>query len=106
MFIPLGDSDQSPSADGRRSNRMVKRIAEGENSREFSDRTLFVSIEGEQDFSSFILETTFGDTCKLSQKFVALLINNNYAIIIHTAGASTHLMSVGLLLSLLTLFSC
>lgn len=109
MFIPLGDSDQPQSADRRRSKRTVKRIAEDESSREFSDRTLFVSIEGEQDFSSFILETTFGDTCKLSQKFVALLqvlANNNYAIIIHTAGASTHLMSVGLLLSLLTLFSC
>lgn len=63
MFISLGDS--APSADGQPSKRMVKRIAEDESLREFSDRTLFVSIEGQQDSSSFILETTFGDTCKL-----------------------------------------
>lgn len=65
MFISLGDSNQSPSVDGQPSKRMVKRIAEDESLREFSDRTLFVSIEGQQDFSSFILETTFGDTCRL-----------------------------------------
>ena len=64
MYIPPGDRGQSPSTS---SEGMAKRIAEDESSREFSDRTLFVSIEGQQDLSSFILETTFGDTCKLSQ---------------------------------------
>jgi hypothetical protein len=65
MFVSLEDGNQSPSADGQPSKRMVKRIAEDESSREFTDRILFVSIEGQQNSSSFILETTFGDTCKL-----------------------------------------
>ncbi len=75
MFVSLGDGNQSPSADGQPSKRMVKRLAEDGSLREFSDRILFVSIEGQQNSSSFILETTFGDTCKLFPciKFVYLL---------------------------------
>ena len=67
-----GESDQSPATDQRLSKRLVKRIADkDETSREFSDMTLYVSIEGQQDFSSFTLETTFGNTCK----FVAFYPN-------------------------------
>ena len=100
MIVPLGDSDQSSSTDERRSKRLVKRIAEDESSREFSDRTLYVSIEGQQDFSSFILETTFGNTCKLSH-FINVYILKTMSL--HAAGAPTHLLSMGLLLSLFTL---
>ena len=78
----------------------MKRIAEDESSREFSDRTLYVSIEGQQDFSSFILETTFGNTCKLSQIINVCILKT---MSLHAAGAPTHLLSVGLLLSLLML---
>ena len=62
VFVPLGDSGQSPTTDEGLSKRLVKRI--------ISNRTLYVSIEGQQDFSSFILETTFGDTCKLLSYFI------------------------------------
>lgn len=44
--------------------RRSKRIADSGNSVQYSNTTLFVSIEGEEDSSSFILGTTFGDTCK------------------------------------------
>ena len=100
MFVSLGDSNQSPSVNGQPS----KRITEDESLREFSDRTLFVSIEGQQDSSSFILETTFGNTCKLfgiSQLFSFCMPIINMSL--HAAGTSTHLVSVGLLLSLFTL---
>ena len=77
MFIPFGDSDQSSNTDERRSKRLVKRIAEDKSSREFSNRTLYISIEGQQDLSSFILETTFGNTCKLSQS-IKVCIRKEY----------------------------
>lgn len=73
MYVPLGDSGQSSTTDEGLSKRLVKRIAENET------RTLYVSIEGEQDFSSFILETTFGNT----------------------SGAPTNQLSVGLFLLLI-----
>lgn len=98
--MPLGDSGQSSTTDEGPSKRLVKRIAEDELS-ELSDKTLYVSIEGQQDFSSFVLETTFGNTCKLLSYFIKVCIRlKNY---VHTAGAPTHLISVGSLLLLLTL---
>ena len=71
--MPLGDSGQSSTTDEGPSKRLVKRIAEDELS-ELSDKTLYVSIEGQQDFSSFVLETTFGNTCKLLSYFIKVCI--------------------------------
>ena len=31
----------------------------------FTNTTVYISIEGEEDINSFVLETTFGDTCEL-----------------------------------------
>ena len=99
VFVPLGDSGQSPTTDEGLSKRLVKRIIS-----QLSNRTLYVSIEGQQDLSSFILETTFGDTCKLLSYFILISIPfKTCELHIHAAGAPTHLMSVGLFLSFLTL---
>ena len=59
----VAPEDAQPSSE---SQRRSKRITESGNSAQYSNITLFVSIEGEEDSSLFTLETTFGDTCKLT----------------------------------------
>ena len=75
VFVAHEYDVQSPALDQRLSKRLVKSITERGSSRELSNTTLYISIEGLQDFSSFTLDTTFGDTCKLdlSSSFVSLV---------------------------------
>lgn len=66
MFVAPEDGDQTSNSDQGRTKRLAKRLVSGDTSRQFTNTTLFVSVEGKQDSSSFILETTFGDTCKFT----------------------------------------
>jgi len=57
--------DPSDFEDSSSQSSLVKRQATSN----FTDTTIFVSIEGLDNMNSFVLETTFGDTCKFSGKF-------------------------------------
>lgn len=86
----VAPEDAQPSSDNQ---RRLRRITDTGN---YSSTTLFVSIEGEEDSSSFILMTTFGDTCKLTEPTHNLCDN---LIIFITARASTRHVTLGLLVS-------
>ena len=62
MFV--APENAQPSSENQ---KRLRRITESGDSTQYSSTNLFVSIEGEEDSSLFILETTFGDTCKLTE---------------------------------------
>lgn len=69
VFVSPQDA-QSPNSNQRQSKRQVRRNAETGSSGQYSNATLYVSIEGQEDSSAFIMKTTFGNTCKLLEFFL------------------------------------
>lgn len=63
VYVAPEDNEKLSSTNQRLSKRLAKRIVSG-GTQETSNTTLYVSIEGQEDLSSFTLKTTFGDTCK------------------------------------------